>query len=629
MIKGNTLKTRLVGFLDRLSIKRKLVLIIMLVSSAAILLAGGAFTTYQWIAFRHRMVHGLSVQAEMVAANCTGALSFNVPKDAVEVLDSLKARESIELACVYRNNGSLFARYRRKDFNRPAPPAPQYESYRFDDQSLVMTKQVTLNGQPIGMVYLQSDLSELDSFLRQSALALALMLLLPSILAYILSSRLQGIISRPLSHLAKVAGHISRHKDYSMRADKKSEDEFGRLTDAFNDMLDQVERRDKVLRHLRNLLSNIVNSMPSVLVGVDKSGRVTQWNREAERLTGIMSNDAQDRPLSDVFPQLAVEMERVRLAIRKREAQKNEKVPSEMGGETRFSDITVYPLISNGVEGAVIRMDDVTERVRIEEMMIQTEKMLSVGGLAAGMAHEINNPLAGILQNTQVMRNRVMDDIPKNTRAAEECGTSLETVRAYMEKRGLLAMMDTVMESGRRAAKIVENMLSFSRKSESYFKYNNLGELLDKTVDLACNDYDLKKKYDFRKVKIIREYEKDLPKVLCEGSRIQQVLLNILKNGAQAMALTKNPHFILRVMPDYDMVRMEIVDNGPGMDQKTQKRIFEPFFTTKPVGTGTGLGLSVSYFIITENHQGTMAVASTPGVGTKFIIRLPINPPQK
>ena len=108
-----------------------------------------------------------------------------------------------------------------------------------------------------------------------------------------------------------------------------------------------------------------------------------------------------------LFPLLAIEMERIKTAIKLRVPQKNEKLHTQKNGETQYFDVTIYPLLTNGVEGAVIRMDDITERIRIEEMMIQSEKMMSVGGLAAGMAHEINNPLAGILQSMQVIQNRL------------------------------------------------------------------------------------------------------------------------------------------------------------------------------------------------------------------------------
>jgi len=267
--------------------------------------------------------------------------------------------------------------------------------------------------------------------------------------------------------------------------------------------------------------------------------------------------------------------------------------------------------------------------------------MLSVGGLAAGMAHEINNPLAGIMQNIQVVRNRMSGKLSKNIAAAEECGISIEAIETYMEKREIFRMIESVMESGKRAAKIVDNMLSFSRKSDESVAPHSLCDILDKSLELAENDYDLKKKFDFRQIEIVREYDQTMPQVTCEGSKIQQVILNLLKNGAQAMAEGKGrtsddrqlktegepeisvPRFILRVIPDGEMARIEIEDNGPGMDETTRKRVFEPFYTTKPVGTGTGLGMSVSYFIITENHGGSMEVESSPGKGTTFIIHLP------
>lgn len=753
----------------KLLIKGKLISIIMFVSSTAMVLAMTAFIIYERISFSRHMIRDLSTHAYIISDNCTGALSFNDPHDAEEVLKSLQVKKPIAFACIFRKDGTIFATYQRSGFTRDKLPELEKEGVNLGNDWLTMYKQIIINDKPAGTVFLQSDLRDLDAFVRQSVIALVVMIVLTSLIALILSSRLQKIISRPIFHLAEVAGTVSKKENYGVRATKQSDDEIGMLTDTFNDMLGQVEKRDLALRnseerfrslvettsdwiwevdskgiytyaspkitellgyspeeilgktplelmpekegervskiysnlvqartpiialekinihkdghwivletngvpvfdekrnflgyrgidrdvterkkddeekrHLRNMLTNIINSMPSVLVGVDAEGRVTQWNKEAENATGTGADKALGRALDNVFPLLSNEMEKIWKAIRQRETQKDSKIAYQVNGETRFSDVTVYPLISNGIEGAVIRVDDVTERVRIEEMMIQSEKMLSVGGLAAGMAHEINNPLAGILQNLQVMKNRMSDENVKNIQAAQECGISIEDIKNYMEKRGMFTMVEYVMESGKRAAKIVNNMLSFSRKSESYSAPENLEDLLDKTIELAENDYNLKKMYDFRQIEIIREYDPDMPQVKCESSKIQQVILNILKNGAEAIMECKDrtsgprqrltegeegisaPRFILRVMQDGNMARIEIEDNGPGMDEETRKRAFEPFFTTKGVGVGTGLGLSVSYFIITENHDGKISVESTPGKGTKFILHLPL-----
>ena len=391
------------------------------------------------------------------------------------------------------------------------------------------------------------------------------------------------------------------------------------------------KKDEEELRRLRNYLSNIINSMPSILVGVDQSGMVTQWNHQAEHVTGICFEKACSQPLEKVFPGLIKEMDRIKLSIRESRVLRSSKKPRQEPDGTRYEDITIFPLVANGVEGAVIRVDDVTEQVQMEEMMIQSEKMLSVGGLAAGMAHEINNPLAGMMQTAQVMAHRLTADfdIPASRKAAQDAGTSLEAIGHFMEARGIPRMLQAITESGKRVTRIVSNMLSFARKDSVSVSSHDLNEILDKTIELAATDYDLKKTYDFKKIQIAREYDETLPVVLCQASKIQQVVLNILTNGAQAMqgAGTLNPSFVLRTYMDKrrKLACMEIEDNGPGMDEKIRKHIFDPFFTTKPVGVGTGLGLSVSYFIITENHHGEMVVETSPGCGAKFIIRLPYN----
>jgi signal transduction histidine kinase len=266
----------------------------------------------------------------------------------------------------------------------------------------------------------------------------------------------------------------------------------------------------------------------------------------------------------------------------------------------------------------------------MEEMMIQSEKILSVGGLAAGMAHEINNPLAGIIQTCGVMANRLGKriDLPVNRAVALEAGTNIEAIKKFMELRGISRMLESIMEAGQRASTIINNILSFARKSDGKVSSHSINDIINKTLDLVATDYDLKKNYDFKSITIKKDFNPDLPPVPCEEPKIQQVLLNIFRNGAQAMqgADTENPVFLIRTYLDQSgkMVSIEIEDNGPGMDEHVKKRVFEPFYSTKPVGLGTGLGLSVSYFIISENHHGELSVESEPNNGTTFIIRLPV-----
>ncbi|MCP4217528.1 MAG: PAS domain S-box protein [bacterium] len=396
-------------------------------------------------------------------------------------------------------------------------------------------------------------------------------------------------------------------------------------------ILDITERKrtENENKRLRSLLSNITDSMPSMLVAVDTTGHVTHWNREAVEITGISQELACKNSLHELGPALNVNMGTVREAILSGEVRREEGIRHCCENKAGFVDITVYPLVLKDIiEGAVIRIDDVTQRERIREMMIHSEKMMSVGGLAAGMAHEINNPLAGILQNIQVVRNRLKNELPKNKKIAEKCGISMEHIHAYMEQRDIFSLIEAVLESGRRAREIVDKLVSFSRKSESKFASHKLNELLDKTLELAHSDYDLKKRYDFRSMNIEKHYAVDLRNVRCEGTRIQLVILNLLKNGARAMAENPDkdraPTFILRTVEDTEeMVRIEVEDNGPGMDETVSNRIFDPFYSTRSGDMASGLGLSIAYFIVTRNHGGSITVNSTPGKGTVFSILLP------
>ena len=401
----------------------------------------------------------------------------------------------------------------------------------------------------------------------------------------------------------------------------------------FSRNITERKEAEEELSHLKNYLANIIDSMPSTLIGVDSKGFITQWNSEAEHVFGLRVSETLGLLLEDAVPRLSAEMDRVYRAMQTREVQRHPRQANQKDGVTTYEDVTVYPLVANGVEGVGIRVDDVTEEVRMQEMMIQSEKMLSVGGLAAGMAHEINNPLAGMMQTADNMTNRLTDiEMPANLRAAEDAGTTMEGIHAFMDSRGIPRMLRTINESGHRVAEIVDNMLSFARKSDAAITSLDIEVLLNKALELASTDYSLKRNYDFRAIEIVKEYENDLPFVPCEESKMQQVLMNILRNGAQAMhekgnqVDTSSPRFILRLAyeKEAEMLRIEIEDNGPGMDESVRKRVFEPFFTTKAVGEGTGLGLSVSYFIVAENHGGTLDVVSEPGQGANFIIRLPL-----
>ncbi|MEN8222311.1 MAG: ATP-binding protein [Acidobacteriota bacterium] len=434
-------------------------------------------------------------------------------------------------------------------------------------------------------------------------------------------------LSNPLKTLSESAHSISKG-DFDVKIEIKSKDEIGDLSKIFNLMAESLKKQKKDMQKMQLYLKNMIDSMPSVLIGVDRNGNVTQWNVEAEKKSGITPEKAIGKRIEDIFPQFASQLEKFKKSIREKSPQKMEKIIERVDDELRYNDIMIYPLISNGVEGAVIRMDDITTRIRIEDMMVQTEKMMSVGGLAAGMAHEINNPLGGILLGVQNILRRVSPDFKVNREKADELNLNLEDIFRYLEKQKIIYFLEVIQRSGERASDIVTNMLNFSRRSESNFTKSDIPDIIGRTVELATNDYDLKKKYDFRHIRITKEFEDEFPPIPCAENELQQVVLNLLKNAVHAISDDEredmDPEIIIRLFREDSFGVIEVEDNGPGMDRETTKRVFEPFFTTKEIGVGTGLGLSVSYFIVTNIHQGMMYVDSTPGKGTKFIIKLPM-----
>lgn len=425
-----------------------------------------------------------------------------------------------------------------------------------------------------------------------------------------------------------------KHKDGSFRwVNFNIRKTFGPNGDTILEgaIIDITERKnaEMELRRMRKYLSNVLDSMPSILVGVDREGHVNLLNKTAEEYAGVTSENAFGRNLTEIFPWLEPFAEMIQQSIHEQVPRYASKVMRHDKGKTHYEDITIFPLSPDVSKEAVVRVDNVSRSVQMEKMMLQSEKMMSLGGLAAGMAHEINNPLAAVIGFTHNIKKRISPESNKNKRVAEECGMTIEALNSYLEKRDITTMISGISESGERAANIVSNMLDFSRKSEpSGAGRHKVADLLHQAIGLASNVYDMQKQFDFRSITVTREYADDLPEVLCDGNEMQQVFLNLLKNGVEAMAEKdygeEKPTFILRTYQKDSMVITEIEDNGPGMPEHIRRRILEPFFTTKPVGKGTGLGLSVSYFIVTDLCKGCMEVQSEEGNWTRFTIGLPI-----
>jgi|GEM_PF-2211142 len=404
-----------------------------------------------------------------------------------------------------------------------------------------------------------------------------------------------------------------------MAANEEFEAQNEELINAFH----KIEQSEHRFREFTELL-------PQTVVENDLDERIVYSNKKGFEMTGYSSRDIEEGIyIKQFFEPGAYDYYKKNMM---RLTDEKSIVPNEYN--LLRKDGSLVPVIAFSM---VIYEDskpvgfrtvvlDISERKKTEELILQSEKMMTVSSLSAGMAHEINNPLGIILQGIQNARRRLNPGTAKNMKAAEKHNINLESLRAFLDEQGINRYMEGIEEAGRRAGTIVSSMLDFSRRSDAVMEKMHCEEILDSALDLAGKDYDLKKKYDFRHIDITRDYRASAF-VSAVRSELEQVFINLFRNAAQAMFDIEkedyHPELVLLTENNNSMITIRISDNGPGMDEETRKKIFEPFFTTKKAGRGTGLGLSVSYFIITGKHDGTIRAESEPGKGTTFVIELP------
>ncbi|MBD1399811.1 ATP-binding protein [Pelovirga terrestris] len=385
---------------------------------------------------------------------------------------------------------------------------------------------------------------------------------------------------------------------------------------------------EESLNQLKNFLQRIIDSMPSILIAVDAELKITLWNRRAEQECRLSSSHARGIALKDAlqlikYKTILTALQTALASQKPVRLQQVEGYGQDRSKAKRHYNILIYPLPSSQDGGAVIHMDDVTEQVALEQILIQKEKIESVAGLAAGFAHELNNPLAVILQTVQVLQRRLSPEFSKNCETAEQLGTSMKAIAAYLHEKKCDIMFGSIAEAGTRAAKIVENIQTFSRSSGSDFSRHALDDLVERTLDLAVSDYDMRRQLKFQRIAIVRNYH-SIPEVVCDAGQIQQVILILLKNAAQALVnVDADPQITLRLEAKGSYVCLEVRDNGTGMSPEVCRRVFDPFYSTQEVGRGVGLGLSIAYHIITQNHRGFMSVSSESGSGSSFEVCLP------
>ena len=360
-------------------------------------------------------------------------------------------------------------------------------------------------------------------------------------------------------------------------------------------LYDQIRVEARGRRESAQKLQQILDHFPDLICATDTDGRVTEFSRGGERLLGLERAEALGRNLEEIFPDPETRL-RLRRLLREGESLRNiETGARHKDGSMRDVLVAASPLKDEAgrVYGTVGIVQNITELKAARGHLAQAEKLTALGEVVSGVAHELNNPLAGVLGYAQLL------------------------MRAPMEARQQRSV-ERILDAALRCQRIVQNLLAFSRRYPSEKRHLGLNGLIEKTLDI--------KEYDLRdnRIRVVRDLQADLPKTMLDFNQMQQVLLNLINNAQYAMA-THGGQGTLTVMTREaaGMIEVRIHDDGPGIPRENQSRIFDPFFTTKPAGEGTGLGLSISYGIV-RDHGGRIWVDSEPGRGTTLVVEIPV-----
>ncbi|MGI4979861.1 MAG: ATP-binding protein, partial [Janthinobacterium lividum] len=371
-------------------------------------------------------------------------------------------------------------------------------------------------------------------------------------------------------------------------------------------LFSRLEKQINEFERLKEFNENIVESIKMGIFTLDLNDHVESWNSEMEVMYALPRAEAIGRPVADIFPQSFLQpflaahdqpgthhLTKVKLELRAPDGNTT--------GEVRTANLAIAPLLTRDFVsvGSIIMIEDITERVRLEGQLTQAEKLSSIGLLAAGVAHEVNTPLAVISSYAQMLQKYTRHD---------------EKLQPVLEK---------ITQQTFRASEIVNNLLNFSRTSSAVFTSIDLNVVLRETLTLI--DHQLRT----GRVAVEIDFETPLPRIYGSQGKLQQVFLNLLLNAKDAMAENSNGG-ILRLCScsSAGEVTITIGDTGGGIDPEHLHRIYDPFFTTKNAPRkgqhkGTGLGLSVSYGIVQE-HAGRIQVDSVVGTGTTFRLNFPL-----
>jgi len=336
----------------------------------------------------------------------------------------------------------------------------------------------------------------------------------------------------------------------------------------------------------------LAESISDVFFAFDKDLKYIYWNKASEELTGVSSKDALGKHLYEVFPkdEQTERAEKAYLQALKTGQPRYFENEYRLGEKHYFFEISLYP----SDEGLAVLAKDITERKKMDEQLIVTDRLASVGELASGIAHELNNPLTGVIGFSDLLITK--QDIPEDIRED----------------------LTIINREAVRAAQVAKHLLTFARKHPDEKQPTDINNIVQLVLDL--------REYEQRvnNIDVEAKLADDLPQILANDFQLQQVFLNIIINAEHFMTEEHGLGTLTIITEQVeDIIRVSITDDGPGIFPDNITHIFDPFYTTKEVGEGTGLGLSICYGVITE-HGGKIYAESELGKGTTFTIELPV-----
>jgi len=591
-------------------IQHKLRTLILLTSSTALFLTCAGFVAYEWITFRQEMVQNFSMLAEITALNSTAVLAFENEKEAKEVLGALRVEKHIIGAALYDKNDKLFATYPTNSASTFAT-APEKWGHRFTRSHLILFCPVLEGDKRLGTLCLKSDLSAIYEKFRLYAAIVVLVILVSWLVAFAVSAVLQRRISRPILALAETAKAVSDRKDYSVRARKVGEDELGLLTDAFNQMLNQIQQQDLALRESEARKGAMFDSALDGIISIDSHGRIIEFNPAAEQIFGYNRAQALGQNMAElIVPASLREAHRQGLAKYLATGKgpvlgRRIEMTAQRADGTEFPvELSITRIGSGGSPTFTGFLRDITERRRfnqdLEQRVLKRTTELEAANkeleaFSYSVSHDLRAPLRGIVGFAQLLVKSHQDRLDKEG------------------KRWLGIIQSETQRMGR----LIDELLNFSRLGRQQMQSSllDMGALAQSVFqELTALQTDRTPQFEL----------KPLPPARGDQALLRQVFVNLLSNAVKFTRHREGARIELGSRNEGEENIYYVQDNGVGFDPKYVHKLFGVFqrLHHEDEFEGTGVGLALVQRIV-HRHGGRIWAEAVLNRGATFYFALP------